>query len=40
VITPLENTLAAFDVHSGRQVWELDFSQGYDEQADSVYRQW
>ncbi|RLS77769.1 MAG: hypothetical protein DWI02_09550 [Planctomycetota bacterium] len=31
VITPLENTLAAFDVHSGRQVWELDFSQGYDE---------
>lgn len=33
VVTLLENSLAAFDVQDGRRLWNLEFSQGYDEHA-------
>ncbi|MDB5386364.1 MAG: outer rane biosis protein BamB, partial [Planctomycetaceae bacterium] len=33
VLTFLENTLGAFDLESGRRVWNAEFSQGYDEHA-------
>jgi outer membrane protein assembly factor BamB len=33
VLTFLENTLAAFELDTGRRVWNLEFSQGYDEHA-------
>lgn len=31
VIVPLENSIAAFDTQSGQHLWEVEFSQGYDE---------
>ena len=31
VVTPLENSIAAFDVASGHREWEVEFSEGYDE---------
>lgn len=31
IVTPLENTIAAFAADSGKQVWEIDLSNGYDE---------
>ncbi|MDB5335888.1 MAG: outer rane biosis protein BamB [Planctomycetaceae bacterium] len=33
VVTLLENSLAAFDLQSGKRLWNLEFSQGYDEHA-------
>lgn len=33
VVTLLENSLAAFDLQSGTRLWNLEFSQGYDEHA-------
>lgn len=40
VVTPLENSMAAFDVTSGKQEWELEFSHGYDEHsAAPIYRE-
>ena len=40
VITPLENSLAAFDVASGSLEWEVEFSTGYDEHsAAPLYRE-
>ena len=31
VVTPLENSIAAFDVATGTHQWEVEFSEGYDE---------
>lgn len=40
VVTFLENSLAAFDLQSGRRVWNVEFSQGYDEHAAApLYRE-
>ena len=40
VVTPLENTIAAFDVETGKQQWEIEFSEGYDEHsAAPIYRE-
>jgi len=40
VITPLENSLAAFDVATGVHEWEVEFSTGYDEHsAAPIYRE-
>jgi outer membrane protein assembly factor BamB len=40
VVTPLENCLAAFDVETGRQQWEVEFSEGYDEHsAAPIYQE-
>jgi outer membrane protein assembly factor BamB len=40
ILTFLENTLAAFELKSGRRVWSLEFSQGYDEHAAApLYRE-
>jgi len=40
VLTFLENTLAAFDLASGDRVWNVEFSQGYDEHAAApLYRE-
>lgn len=40
VVTLLENSLAAFDVKSGKRLWNLEFSQGYDEHAAApLYRE-
>ena len=33
VVTLLENSLAAFDLEGGKRLWNLEFSQGYDEHA-------
>lgn len=33
VVTLLENSLTAFDLQRGKQLWNLEFSQGYDEHA-------
>ena len=40
VVTLLENSLAAFDLQTGQRVWNLEFSQGYDEHAAApLYRE-
>ena len=40
VVTPLENSIALFDVTTGKQEWEIEFSQGYDEHsAAPIYRE-
>ncbi len=40
VVTLLENSLAAFDLQGGQRVWNLEFSQGYDEHAAApLYRE-
>jgi|GEM_PF-367190 hypothetical protein len=40
VVTPLENSIAAFDVTSGKKEWEFELSQGYDEHsACPIYQQ-
>ncbi len=40
VIAPLENSLLCADAETGRQLWELDLSQGYDEHsAAPLYRE-
>lgn len=40
VVTLLENSLAAFDLKSGKRLWNLEFSQGYDEHAAApLYRE-
>jgi len=40
IVTPLENSIAAFDVTSGKKEWELESSQGYDEHsACPIYQQ-
>ena len=40
VVTPLENSIALFDVATGKQQWEIEFSQGYDEHsAAPIYRE-
>lgn len=40
VLTFLENSLAAFDLETGKPVWNLEFSQGYDEHAAApLYRE-
>lgn len=40
VVTLLENSLAAFDLKGGQRLWNLEFSQGYDEHAASpLYRE-
>ena len=40
VVTPLENSIAAFEVSTGQQVWEIEFSDGYDEHsAAPLYRE-
>ena len=40
VVTSLENSIALFDVASGKQIWEIEFSQGYDEHsAAPIYRE-
>jgi outer membrane protein assembly factor BamB len=31
VVTPLENSMAIFDIQTGRKEWEAEFSTGYDE---------
>lgn len=40
VIAPLENSLLCADAETGRRLWELDLSQGYDEHsAAPLYRE-
>ena len=40
VVTPLENSIAAFEVGTGKQLWEIEFSAGYDEHsAAPLYRE-
>ncbi len=40
VVTPLENSIALFDVATGKQQWEIEFSQGYDEHsAAPIYKE-
>lgn len=40
VVTLLENSLAAFDLQLGTRLWNLEFSQGYDEHAAApLYRE-
>jgi len=40
VVTPLENSIAAFDVGTGKRLWEIEFSEGYDEHsAAPLYRE-
>lgn len=40
VIAPLENSLLCADAETGRRLWELDLSQGYDEHsAAPIYRE-
>ena len=40
VVTPLENSIAAFDVDTGKHLWEIEFSEGYDEHsAAPIYRE-
>ncbi len=40
VVTLLENSLAAFDCQTGKRLWNLEFSQGYDEHAAApLYRE-
>lgn len=40
VVTLLENSLAAFDLQTGQRVFNLEFSQGYDEHAAApLYRE-
>jgi outer membrane protein assembly factor BamB len=40
VVTPLENSIAAFDVASGRKEWHIESSEGYDEHsAAPLYRE-
>ncbi len=40
VVTPLENSIALCDVATGKQQWEIEFSQGYDEHsAAPIYRE-
>lgn len=40
VITPLENSIAAFDARLGTPLWEIEFSEGYDEHsAAPIYQE-
>ena len=40
IVTPLENSIAAFDVTNGKKEWEFELSQGYDEHsACPIYQQ-
>lgn len=40
VVIPLENSVATFDVATGKQEWEVEFSNGYDEHsAAPIYQE-
>ncbi len=40
VVIPLENSIAAFDSSTGTRMWEIEFSEGYDEHsAAPIYRE-